>query len=315
MRLIKYIALLLSLILPLAACAMAESGGEARKLSIVVTDFPCYDFARQAAGERASVKMLIAPGAEVHTYEPAPADIVALQSADLFIYIGGESDAWADALLDANESGPRVLRLMDYVEAREEELVEGMQADPETAHTDEEEAEYDEHIWTSPVNAVRMLEAVRDALTELDPENAQAYSADADAYIAEVEALDAEFRAIVDGAARRELVFGDRFPFLYFAREYGLDYYAAFPGCSSAAEPSAKTVAGLIDRVRTDGIPVVYIIELSSGQIARTIAGETGAEVLTLHSCQTISLDDFEAGETYVSLMRRNAEALKKGLN
>ena len=314
MRRIKQILILAGIlvltVLP-GGCASAEQEASAR-LSIVATDFPCYDFARQVAGEYADVTMLIRPGAEVHTYEPSPADIVAVREADLFVYIGGESDTWADGILDSLSDGPTVLRLLEHVEAREEELVEGMQAE---AEDDGEEAEYDEHIWTSPVNAARMVGAVEDALSALDPAHAGAYAANAEAYIGEIEALDARFREIADNGVRREIVFGDRFPFLYFAKEYDLTYYAAFPGCSSAAEPSAQTVAGLIDRVRADGIPVVYTIELSSGQIARTIAGETGAEVLTMYSCQTVSLDDFQAGESYVTLMRRNLVALEKGLN
>ena len=314
MRRIKQILILAGIlvltVLP-GGCAAAEPEASAR-LSIVATDFPCYDFARQVAGEYADVTMLIRPGAEVHTYEPSPADIVAVREADLFVYIGGESDTWADGILDTLSDGPTVLRLLEHVEAREEELVEGMQAE---AEDDGEEAEYDEHIWTSPVNAARMVGAVEDALSALDPAHAGAYAANAEAYIGEIEALDARFREIADNGVRREIVFGDRFPFLYFAKEYDLTYYAAFPGCSSAAEPSAQTVAGLIDRVRADGIPVVYTIELSSGQIARTIAGETGAEVLTMYSCQTVSLDDFQAGESYVTLMRRNLVALEKGLN
>ena len=313
MRFLKLllIPVLLSLLLTGCAVARGDAVGSGEGLSIVVTDFPCYDFARQTAGEDAEIKMLIRPGAEVHTYEPSPADIVAVQTADLFIYIGGESDAWADGILASMSGGPAVLRMMDCVDLRAEELVEGMQAE---AGEDEEEGEYDEHIWTSPANAVLMVQAAGEALAEVDPDRAEVYRANAQAYIAEIEAVDAQIAQIVRDGARRELVFGDRFPFLYFAKQYGLEYYAAFPGCSSAAEPSAQTVAGLIDRVRADGIPVVYTIELSSGQLAGTIAAETGAEVLTLQSCQSITLDDFEAGETYVSLMRRNAEALEKGL-
>lgn len=288
--------------------ALAD-GGE--KLSIVVTSFPCYDFARQAAGEHADVHMLIRPGTEVHTYEPAPADIVAIQQADLFICIGGEGEGWVDGILSSMGSeGPAVLRLIDHVETCDEE-----HDHDEEHHHDSHHHEYDEHIWTSPKNAALMMFAVSGALCQADPDCAADYVANTGKYIAEIEAVDAEIRDIVDNAARRELVFGDRFPFLYFANEYGLDYHAAFSGCSSAAEPSAKTVAELIDHVKKHGVPAVYMLELSSGQIAQTIAAETGAEVLTMHSCQTVSLDDFEAGESYVSLMRRNIEALRKGLN
>ncbi len=307
----QFAKLCLLVFLALLVCGIAYAdGGE--KLSIVVTNFPCYDFARQAAGEHADVQMLIRPGTEVHTYDPAPADIVAIQQADLFICIGGEGESWADDILASmGGSAPAVLRLIDHVETCEEEH----DHEEEHHHDAHHHHEYDEHIWTSPENASLMVFAVSGALCEVDPENSASYIANAGAYIAEIDAVDAEIRAIVDNAARRELVFGDRFPFLYFANAYGLDYRAAFSGCSSAAEPSAKIVAELIDHVKTHAIPAVYMLELSNGQIAQTISAETGAQVLTLYSCQTVSLDDFEAGESYVSLMRRNIEALRKGLN
>lgn len=302
---------LFALLLALALCmgvACAEAGG----LSIVCTSFPCYDLARAIAGERAEIRLLIKPGAEVHSFEPTPADVLAIADCDLFLYIGGESDAWVlDILESFGEDAPRALRFFDCVEALEEEEVEGMTVSG--AH--EHEHEYDEHIWTSPVNAAAMLDTLEAELCEIDASGAEAYRARAAAYRAEIMEIDAQIREIVDGAARRELIFADRFPFLYFAREYGLDYYAAFPSCAAESEPSAKTLAFLIERVRADGVPAVYTIELSSGKTAKAICEETGAKQLCLHSIQTLSEADFSAGETYVSLMRRNVEALREGLN
>lgn len=290
------------LILALWGFALAEEG-----LSIVCTDFPCYDLARQVAGEGARVSMLLKPGTEAHSYDPTPADILDIGAADLFVYIGGESDAWADGILSGFDGGdaPATLRMMDCV------------ADPieEEDHAHDDEPEYDEHIWTSPANALRMVEALGEALAAMDPDHAAQYRDNAKAYGAEIQAIDGEIRAIVEAAPRRELVFADRFPFIYFTREYGLDVLAAFPSCTAETEPSAQTLLTLIQKVIEDRLPAVYTIELSTQAIAKTIAEETGVEILTLHSMQTVSQSEFDAGASWVSIMRDNAEALRKGLN
>ena len=296
--------LLTGMILILALCgfALAEDA-----LSIVCTDFPCYDIARQVTGEGAQVSILLKPGTEAHSFDPTPADILTIGDADLFVYIGGESDAWADGILSGFDEGdgPAILRMLDCV------------SDPieEEEHVHDEAPEYDEHIWTSPKNALKMVEAMEEALSAIDPENSQKYHDNASAYIAEIGDIDAEIRDIVDNAARRELVFADRFPFVYFTREYGLDYMAAFPSCTADTEPSAQTVLSLIQKVVGDHLPAVYTIELSTQAIARTIAEETGVEILTLHSMQTVSQSEFDAGATWVSIMRDNVEALRKGLD
>ena len=165
------------------------------------------------------------------------------------------------------------------------------------------------------MNAAAMVEAIGEALAAADPDHAQAYRDNAAACAEEIRGIDAEIREVVEGAARRELVFADRFPFLYFVREYGLDYVAAFPSCTAETEPSAQTLMALIRRVEDDGIPAVYTIELSTKAVAKTVAEETGAEILTMQSMQTVSQDDFDAGKTYASIMRENLEALRKGLN
>lgn len=284
--------------------AAAEGG-----LHIVATDFPCYDFARQVAGDGAQVTMLLKPGTEAHSYDPTPADILAIGEADLFVYIGGESDAWADSILSGlGGECPRTLRMMDCVA----DLVE--EDDGESHHHDDGGPEYDEHIWTSPVNAAAMVKAMSDALAQIDPGNAGAYAASADAYTGQIMAIDGEIRGIVDGASRKTLVFADRFPFIYFTREYGLDHMAAFNSCTADTEPSAQIVMSLIDKVASEQIPVVYTIEMSTQAVARTISEETGAKILTLHSMQTVTQDEFDAGENWVSLMEKNAQALREGL-
>ena len=294
----KWICLLATCFM-MALCGAFAEGGE-----IVTTNFPCYDFARQIAGDAAQVRMLIRPGVEVHSYEPSPADILSIGSADLFVYIGGESDVWVDGILDSfGTEAPASLKLMDSVSLLEEE------------EHDHDELAYDEHIWTSPRNAIAMVRAVEAALCEALPESADVFHANADAYAAELAEIDAALTEIVANGARKELVFADRFPFLYLAHDYGLSCSAAFTSCTAETEPSAQTLVKLIEIIQRDHIPVVYTIELSTGTIARTVAEETGVEILTLYSAQTVTQAQFDAGESYASLMWQNLEAIEKGLN
>ncbi len=296
------------------------------KISVVSTIFPPYDFARAVAGDKAEVKMLLKPGAEIHSFEPTPADILAIQNADVFLYIGGENDVWVDTILTSMDlSGKQIVRLMDAVTPVEEETVEGMQEEAEEEHEGEEpegeeqehehgEAEYDEHIWTSPKNAALMVKAVADALCFADAGNEKVYRENAAAYVKQIEEVDAQFQAVVQGAVYKIMVFGDRFPFRYFADAYGLEYRAAFPGCSTETEASAATIAYLIDTVQANKLPYIYTIELSNQNVAWSISEQTGAQILVLQSCQGISRDDFQAGATYLSLMLQNVESLRKGL-
>ena len=298
----KYASLLLALCLLLTACsAGAESGGE--PLRVVATDFPCYDLARQVLGNDASLTLLIRPGMDTHTYEPTPADAKAVYEADVLIYIGGTSDAWVEDML-ADAPDVMAVRMMDSVQPLEE-------AHAEHGH---EDISYDEHIWTSPVNMRAMLSSVEEALCAADPDGASTYRANAEAYDAQLVQLDQTFRDLVSGAARTELIFADRFPFLYFAREYGLSYRSAFSGCSEEAQPSVQAVASLIDAVEKEGTPVIYVIEMSTRDVANAVAEQTGAEIVEMHSCQSLTGEEFAAGETYLSLMTRNVEALRKGL-
>lgn len=284
----------------------------AEKLQVVAANFPCYDFVRQVGGESVEVTMLIRPGTEVHSFEPSPSDILTIGDADLFVYVGGESDAWADDILESFDDGPQPVRLMEHVHLLEEVHYEG---DGHAHHHDHSELALDEHIWTSPKNALQMLRAVEDALCAADVDGAEIYRVNADAYAAEIEALDAELTRIIAEGKRHDLMFADRFPFLYMAHDYGLHYSAAFTSCATETEPSAKKLVELIEIIREEEIPVVYTIEMSTGAIARTLAEETGAEVLEMHSVQTVRRSEFDAGETYVSLMKKNLAAIEKGLN
>lgn len=299
----------ISIALTFAFLLTAICANASEKISIVCTSFPCYDFARAVADVSADIHLLIKPGMEVHSFEPTPADVLKLAGCDLFVYIGGESDAWAKDILESfGDEAPETLRLFDCIEELET-------AERDHAHAEEHASEYDEHIWTSPVNAMAMVKTLGDKLTEISPENKTAFAENTLAYTAKIDELHSAFTDIVANAARNEMIFADRFPFIYFAREYELDYHAAFPTCAAESEPSAKTIAALIGKVIEDKIPVIYVLELSNGKTAQTIAGETGAEIRTFHSVQNVSEADFSAGETYVSLMQRNLEALREGLN
>ena len=300
------------LCLPLAGCG-AEAAEETDGISVVATVFAPYDFARQLVGDRGEVTLLLPPGSEAHSYEPSPKDIIEIQNCDVFIYVGGVSDAWVTDVLESVGDGVRTVTLMDCVELLEEEHVEGMEID-EHEH-DDGEVEYDEHVWTSPRNAKLICEKIAAALSEADPEGEAEYSAALEGYCAELDELDAAFTDVVANGVRNTIVFGDRFPLLYFAKAYGLEYYAAWPGCADEAEPSAATVAFLIDKVNEENIPVVFHIELSNEDMADTICEATGAEKLLFSACHTVTRAQFEAGVTYLDLMWQNVDALKEALS
>lgn len=298
-----------------AGCAPVSAGAQNDALRIVTTIFPPYDFARAVTGGNADVTMLIDPGAEVHTFDPTPEDIIRIQNADVFIYIGGENDAWVAQVLESVDTrGMTVVRLMDAVTPLDEETAEGMR--PGHAHDEDAhgEHEYDEHIWTSPQNALLMIGCIADALAAADSARAGEYESNAAAYSAQIAELGKRMRAVADASQTKLLVVADRFPFRYLADELGLDYRAAFGGCSSEAEVSAGTLASLIGAVEENGLGYVYYIEFSNQAAARAVSEQTGAKLLLLHSCHNVTRDDFEAGVTYLSLMQGNLENLKKGL-
>jgi zinc transport system substrate-binding protein len=324
----------------LAAGACARNNGSenaVEKIKVVTTIFPPYDFVRAIAGDKAELTMLLPPGSESHSYEPSPQDMARIQNCDVFIYVGGKSETWVRGVLEALDTeNITVLALMDMVDVVEEEIVEGMEHEHDAGDghdhgeggghdvgddhdhdhdLDLDVGEYDEHVWTSPKNAAVIVRAISEALCAVDEKNAENYRANTEAYLEELTELDRIFEEIVAACARRTLVFGDRFPFRYFAEAYGLKYYAAFPGCSQQTEPSAKTVAFLIEKVRAEGIPVVFYIEMSRGVMADTICEATGAKKRLFHSCHTVSREDFLAGKTYLELMAANAEALKEALS
>lgn len=326
----KILALLLALWIPaavLSGCAPQDDSAASNKLNIVTTIFPAYDWVREILGaetDRAEITMLLDSGVDLHSYQPTVDDIVKISDCDLFLYVGGESDGWVDdALKNAPNKERKVIRLLDVLgdSAKAEETVEGMQEEEhgheEEAHDHEEEAEYDEHIWLSLKNAQVLVAAISEALQETDPARKDAYAANAAAYAEKLSALDGEYRAAVDSGKYKTLLFGDRFPFRYLADDYGLDYYAAFPGCSAETEASFETVSFLAGKMDALGLPCVLTIEGTQHKIAETIVQNTAQknqQVLTMDSMQAVTANDAASGVSYLSIMEKNLSVLKKAL-
>ena len=311
-------AILLSLVMTLSlfcGCKADNNEKSEGKMKIICTIFPPYDFARQVGGDEIDLTMLLKPGMESHNYEPSPKDIVNIRDCDLFIYVGGESDEWVRTILESNEKQPKkIIALTECVDTVEEATVEGMTAEDEE-YEEGEQKEYDEHVWTSPKNAITITKIISAAMQELDPENKSIYEANANKYAKELTNLDNKFRELTENAKTKLMIFGDRFPFRYFADEYGLGYFAAFPGCASETEPSAATISFLIEKKKEKKIPVVFKIEFSNGKVAQTIADAAGAKVLQLHSCHNVDADSMNEGVTYISLMEENLKNLKEALS
>lgn len=319
----KILALLLALWIPaavLSGCALQDDSAASNKLNIVTTIFPAYDWVREILGDeadRAEITMLLDSGVDLHSYQPTVDDIVKISDCDLFLYVGGESDGWVeDALKNAPNKERKVIRLLDVLgdSAKAEETVAGMQ---EEEHDHEEEAEYDEHIWLSLKNAQVLVAAISEALQESDPARKDTYAANAAAYVEKLSALDGEYRAAVDSGKYKTLLFGDRFPFRYLADDYGLDYYAAFPGCSAETEASFETVSFLAGKMDALGLPCVLTIEGTQHKIAETIVQNTAQknqQVLTMDSMQAVTANDAASGVSYLSIMEKNLSVLKKAL-
>ena len=321
---------------------MLGKRGTGKKYSIVSTSFPGYDFARAVAGDNTevSVKMLLKPGAESHSFEPTPQDILTIKNSNLFLYVGGDSDEWVKKVIsEIDPKKTKVMKLVDLVKTKNEEVVEGMQEDEDDHDHDhkhdhdhdhdhghdhkhdhdhdhkEEEPEVDEHVWTSLKNAKEITEKILKATLEFDKAEEKKLSENTKNYTDKIAAVDQKIGEMVKTAKRKEIIVGDRFPLRYFVDDYGIKYYAAFPGCSEQTEANVKTVSFLVKKIKEDKIPAVFKIELSNGLIAETLAKETGAKILEIQSAHNISEKDFESGVTYVNLMERNLEALKEALN
>lgn len=352
----------ISMILGMAGCGKTTEKEDNYRLKIVTSLFPYYDMARAVIGDVKGIdlKMTVTPGQDSHSFEPTPSDVIQMENADVLIYNGGSLETWIDTLLDSlNNKNQIQMKMMDYVDVLNEEIVEGMDTrfeehdhdehshkednhnkekhkedshseekhkednhsedssnDSEFHNEDSEEGheETDEHIWTSPVNEIIMTEKICETLSKALPEEKENFQKNAESYISKLKELDNEFRTIVENAKINEIIFADKFPLQYFAKEYGLKYYAAFPGCGSDMEPSAKTIGFLVDKIKEDNIKAVFYLELSSHIVADAIETDTGAKPLQFNSCHNITQKQFDSGVTYVDLMKENVNNLKIAL-
>ncbi len=307
-----------------AADTAAPAGGE--PFSVVCTIFPAYDWTREILGshaDEAQVTYLLDNGVDLHSYQPTMDDMMKISDCDLFIYVGGESDEWVeDALEDAQNRDMRVISLLDVLgdSAKVEELKEGMQEDDhdddDHDEHDHDEEEYDEHVWLSLRNARIFCAEIERNMEAMDPANAADYRANLEDYTTRLDELDSSFKAVVDGSSARTLIFGDRFPFRYFVDDYGLDYYAAFIGCSAETEASFETVTFLADKVKELDCKTIFILESSDSGIADTIISTSGrsVEIAELNSLQSVSREDIAGGATYISLMQGNCDVLAGAL-
>ncbi len=294
------------------------------KIQVVATIFPEYDWVMNVLGENPAgveVTMLLDNGTDLHSYQPTPEDILKISTCDLFVYVGGESDEWVDDALEAKTNKDMVvINLLDVLgdSIKEEEVVEGMQAEEEEEENEEEEIEYDEHVWLSLKNASVLVQKISEGIQTVDKEHADIYKTNTTAYVEKLDALDADYRAVVDGANFHTLLFGDRFPFRYLVDDYGLDYYAAFVGCSAETEASFKTITFLAQKVDELSLPAVMTIEGADHQIAETIVQNTKSknqQILTMDSMQSVTSKDVSNGTTYLSIMENNLSVLKEALN
>lgn len=354
----------IAMILGMAGCGKTTEKEDNYRLKIVTSLFPYYDMARAVIGDVKGIdfKMIVTPGQDSHSFEPTPSDVIQMENADVLIYNGGSLETWIDTLLDSlNNKNQIKMKMMDYVDVLNEEIVEGMDTrfdshdehshsedshnhkehshsedsynqeegshsedslkheehshDSEVSdHEEESHNETDEHIWTSPVNEIIMTEKICETLSKALPEEKENFQKNAESYISQLKELDNEFRTIVENAKINEIIFADKFPLQYFAKEYGLKYYAAFPGCGSDMEPSAKTIAFLVDKIKEDNIKAVFYLELSSHIVADAIETDTGAKPLQFNSCHNITQKQFDSGVTYVDLMKENVNNLKIAL-
>ncbi len=329
----KYISILFAAVM--AVCCLSACGqnnpntntqakdNNDKQVKVVTTIFPQYDWVKEIAGDEVSkmdLTILLDNGVDLHSYQPTADDIMKISDCDLFIYVGGESDAWVeDALKEAVNKDMKVINLLDVLgsSVKEEEVVEGMEAEEEEEDGAEEEPEYDEHVWLSLRNAKVLCRAIADDLAEIDTENADTYQENEKAYADKLDELDKKYQETVDSASQKTLLFGDRFPFRYMVDDYGLSYYAAFVGCSAETEASFETITFLAGKTDELGLKNIMTIEKSDQKIAKTIIENTKEKnqgILTLDSMQSTTSDDVKKGATYFSIMESNLSVLQEAL-
>ncbi len=307
----RFISLLTCCVIALYLCACVQQGEAEQddKIKVVCTIFPQYDFVREVGGDLVDLKLLVSAGADVHGYEPSLSDLKSVHECDLFIYCSGESESWVNDMLSS--VGGVALDICSGIEL----ILDDEEHDHDReSHYSDIQASHDEHVWTSPVNAIKIVEMITDELVKADEVNADEYKNNSSAYINELKSLDSRFREVFDWAESKTLIVADRFPFRYLTEEYGVEYYAAFSGCSSETEPTLSTLNELVKLVENEEASTVFYVEMSDQKTADVICKQTGCNKRLLHSCHNLTKEEFESGMTYLTLMKRNADIIEEAL-
>ncbi len=299
-RLISFFILICISLMFFCSCDAPETSG----FSIVAVNFPAYDFAKNVVGDIGNVTLLLPPGGESHTYEPTAKDIIKISNCDVFIYNGSESDHWVDDILSSLENTPKLIKMMDFVEVC-----------PEEHHHDGHNHEIDEHIWTSLKNSKKIVRGITDALCDNYREYEGIFTDNAEEYISKINEIDEDFKTLFQNSKRNTIVVADRFPFTYFAEDYGLNYYSAYHSCTEDSEPTPTVIGRLIDCVKAENIPIIFYIEFSNMRVATAVAEDTGAKTAELHSCHSVTKQQLKDGITYVDIMKNNYKAIKEAVN
>ena len=298
-----YILVLIALLIGIISILISlynNKNDSNEKLQITTTIFPYYSIANEICYENANIVMLIKPGAENHTYEPTTEDIVTIKNSDVFIYTGGESDKWVEKIISSiDPEKTKIIKIMDYIEP--------MQVDHHG------EVSYDEHVWTSLKNTCIIAEKLNEVVCEINPDLKDKYTDNTYKFIEELNSLDMQFKEVIENS-NKTVVFADRFPFSYFARDYDLKYISAFESCAEEAEPSIHSMTNIINTINQQNIKNVFYIEFSNQKIADSVCDETGTNKLLFHSCHNISQEDFDNGVTYLSLMENNLRNIKEAI-
>ena len=312
----KIFIFILSVIIILSAftsCTAPDKASDNGKINVVTTIFPVYDWTKNIAGENCNIIYLDESGTDMHSFEPTAKNILSITNADVFIHVGGVSDEWVENALNASgNTSLIILTLADITGMIEEEIIDGMEHEHESDHNS---AQNDEHIWLSLKKAQTAVSAIADTLASADTANADKYRLNAENYNKKLSSLDKKYTDCVSNAKRKTLLFADRFPFRYLTEDYGLEYFAAFPGCSAESEASFETMTFLIEKTRELSLPCIITIENSDSKIADTISNETDTKILSLNSCQSVTKADVDNGITYISAMEKNLQIITEALN
>ena len=303
-------------ILTLPGCTSSKSEtSKSEKITVIATLFPQYDFAKQIAGNKAEVSLLLPPGTESHTYDPTPADILKVSNSDIFLYTGKEMEPWADKIINSVKN--KNLIVGNVSTGIDLMKLEHHHHDDEHDHekTSHHEHNFDPHIWLDPNLAAKMVDNITLIFCQKDPQNSDYYKGNSEIYKNKLYELDENFKNMINSSKRKSIVFAGRFAHLYFINHYGLEYIAAFDGCSTEAEPSVKKISKIIDFIYKNNIPAIYYEEISEPKVANSIAEQTGTKTLKFSTLHNVTKEQLENNITYIDLMQENLENLRQGLN